>query len=114
LSLLDPKRLALLDEMRALLSVLPHVPTSRVIALADRLADRQGEDFDLALDEVKSWASGEIAARLQAGPARLAPLAEVCEKIDDAARTLEAYNLDRRAFVVTMFGNLAEAIRRAA
>jgi DNA polymerase-3 subunit delta' len=114
LTLLDPKRLALLDELEALLAGLPQTSTPRVIAMADRLSERQGEDFDLALDQVRSWAHGQIRARQAAGAARLAPLAEVCEKIDDAARTLDAYNLDRRAFVVTMFGNLAEAVRRAA
>jgi DNA polymerase-3 subunit delta' len=114
LALLEPKRLALLDETRALLAALPSIETGRVLALADRLADRQGEDFALALDAVGGWASDEIGRRAHLGVARLAPLAEVCEKIEDAARSLEAYNLDRRAFVVSMFGTLAEAVRRAA
>lgn len=114
LALLEPKRLALLDETRALLAVLPRIETGRVLALADRLADRQGEDFGLALDAVAGWASDEIGRRAHLGVARLAPLAEVCEKIEDAARSLDAYNLDRRAFVVSMFGTLAEAVRRAA
>jgi DNA polymerase-3 subunit delta' len=114
LSLLEPKRLALIDELGALLTSLPGIQTPRVLALADRLADKQGEDFDLALDTVRNWASEQIRARAHAGAPRLAPLAEVCEKIDDAARTLEAYNLDRRSFVVSMFGSLAEAVRQAA
>jgi DNA polymerase-3 subunit delta' len=114
LSLLDPRRLALLDEMGALLAALPRLQTARVLAMADRLADKQGEDFDLALDAVNGWASARISAGAHLGAGRLAPLAEVCEKIDTAARALDAYNLDRRAFVVTMFGSLAEAVSRAA
>jgi DNA polymerase-3 subunit delta' len=114
LALLEPKRLALLDETRSLLAALPSIETGRVLALADRLADKQGEDFALALDAVSGWASNEIGRRAHLGVARLAPLAEVCEKIEDAARSLDAYNLDRRAFVVSMFGTLAEAVRRAA
>jgi DNA polymerase-3 subunit delta' len=88
--------------------------TARILALADKLADKQGADFDLALDAVNGWAATRIMAGAHLGAGRLAPLAEVCEKIDDAARALDAYNLDRRAFVVTMFGSLAEAVRRAA
>jgi DNA polymerase-3 subunit delta' len=114
LSLLDPRRLALLDEMAALLGALPGLEMPRVLAMADRLADKGGADFALALDAVNGWVSGRIAAEAHRGAGRLAPLAEVCEKIDDAARALDAYNLDRRSFVVTMFGSLAEAVRRAA
>ena len=47
-------------------------------------------------------------------PSRLAPLVEVCEKIDRSAREIDVFNLDRRPFILTMFDDLADAVRRAA
>ena len=64
-----------------------------------------------ALHAVQRWASQRIRAHASAGAARLAPLAELCEKLDEAARSVETYNLDRRPFIVSMFGDLAEAVR---
>ena len=115
LTLLDPKRQAILDELAALLKLLPEVPMQRVLSLAEKLADRRTEgNFELALDAVQLWASERIRAGASLGPARLAPLAELCEKVADAARSVETYNLDRRPFVVSMFGDLAEVVRAAA
>jgi DNA polymerase-3 subunit delta' len=115
LTLLDPKRQAILDELASLLAALPEVPMLRVLGLAEKLADRRAEgDFELALDAVQLWAAERIRAGADLGPARLAPLAELCEKVADAARTVETYNLDRRPFVVSMFGDLAEVVRKAA
>ncbi len=42
---------------------------------------------------------------------RLARLAEVWEKINRAARDTEAYNLERKPLVFSVFGLLAEATR---
>lgn len=115
LALLDPDRMGLLDDVTALLSALPDAPMTRVLALAERLGDRRQEGgFELALDTVLQWASGRVRALAASGPRRLAPLAELCEKIADAAAEVETYNLDRRPFVVSMFGDLAEAVRQAA
>ncbi len=114
LSLFDPKRQAILDELSSLLEGLPKLPMLRVLNLAEKLADRRAEgNFELALDAVQLWAAERIRAEASLGPARLAPLAELCEKVGDAARSVETYNLDRRPFVVTMFGDLAEVVRAA-
>ncbi|NNM72077.1 DNA polymerase III subunit delta' [Enterovirga aerilata] len=115
LGLLDPKRQAVLDELASLLQALPDPPMLRVLSLAEKLADRRAEGtFELALDAVQLWAAERIRAGAELGPARLAPLAELCEKVADAARSVETYNLDRRPFVVSMFGDLAEVVRAAA
>jgi DNA polymerase-3 subunit delta' len=37
---------------------------------------------------------------------------EVCEKVTRAAREAELYNLDKRPVVISLFGDLADAIRR--
>ena len=114
ISLLDPKRIALVDELDTLLDALPSPPARRVLSLADKLADRRAaDDFPLAVDTMVRWLSARVEAGRELGPARLAPLAEVCENVAEAARAVEVYNLDRRAFVVSMFGDLAEAVRRA-
>ena len=114
-NLLDPARLSLLEEVASLLEQLPLVSNLRVLKVGDRLADRKGEDdLPLVLDVVRSWAATRIRERAEEGTARLAPLAELCERIDEAARSVETYNLDRRPFIVGMFTDLAEAVRRAA
>lgn len=115
LALLDPSRVALVDELTAILDGLPHLAIPRLLALAERLADRRRtEDFPLALDTVLRWLAARVDAAQALGAARLAPLAEVCENLTEAAREVETYNLDRRAFIVTTFGDLADAVRRAA
>jgi DNA polymerase-3 subunit delta' len=115
LTLLDPRRQAILDEVSALLGQLPEVPMVRILSLAEKLADRKAEgNFELALDAVQLWAAERIRGGAALGPARLAPLAELCEKVTDAARSVETYNLDRRPFIVSMFGDLAEVVRATA
>ena len=52
--------------------------------------------------------------RRHESPARLAALVEVCDKIARAAREAATYNLDRRPLVLSLFGDLAGALRDAA
>jgi DNA polymerase-3 subunit delta' len=39
---------------------------------------------------------------------------EVCEKVGRSAREVDVYNLDRRPLVLSLFDDLAEAVRRTA
>jgi DNA polymerase-3 subunit delta' len=111
--MLDANATAVIDEVSAMLAALPRVDVKRVLALAETLSRRGGEDaLALMLDTVSRWASGEFQSGAAAGPARLAPLVEVCEKIARAATDVDLYNLDRRPLVLSMFGDLAEAVRR--
>lgn len=115
LAMLDPKRVALLDELAALLAALPGAPIGQVLRLGDKLADkRRADDFPLVVEAVLRWLSDRVESRQNAGASRLAPLAELCENLIDTARSVEVYNLDRRAFIVSTFSDLAEAVRRAA
>lgn len=115
LAVLAPKTMALLDEVQALLEALPEAPPRGVLALAERLGNRQvAAEFGLAIDYVQAWVAALVRARAELGPARLAPLAEVCENLAESARAVETYNLDRRPLIVSIFGDLAEAVRRAA
>ena len=39
---------------------------------------------------------------------------EVCEKVARQAREVDVYNLDRRPLVLSLFDDLADAVRRTA
>ena len=111
--MLDPDKAAVVAETASLLETLPRPDLKRVLALAESLSRRDAEDaYDLMLDTVLRWAAADLRARASLGPSRLAPLVEVCEKVSRAAREVDVFNLDRRPLVISMFGDLAEAVRR--
>lgn len=111
-ALLDPERARTLQAVEGLLAALPGVDWRKVVALADRLARRGAEqDLEIVLETVERWAAGVISARAGEGARRLAPLVEGCEKSARAAADADTYNLDRRPLVLTLFGDLAEAVR---
>ena len=89
--------------------------SKKILALAESLSRRDAdEDYDLALDTVERWVSRHLDRYAGLGAERLAPLVEVCEKIARHAREIDIYNLDRRPLVLTLFDDLAEAVRRTA
>jgi DNA polymerase-3 subunit delta' len=77
---------------------------------------RRGQEgaYALALDLVERWTSERLRRDAALGSARLAPLAEVCEKLKQAARSADIYNLDRRPVLIAALGDLAKAVERAA
>ncbi len=114
LTYVDPETLALVEAVRARLDALPDVDLGALLALAEDVAGRAGEsDFGIMLETIQGWLSAHLNAHSAAGPRRLAPLAEVWEKLGRAAREVEIYNLDRRPLVMTMFHDLSEAVRRS-
>ncbi len=115
LEMLDPARARLVESVRTMLDALPDHDLKRVLILAESLAKKDAEaDYELAIETVERWIGERIAAGASGGPARLAPLVEVCDKIRRSAREVDVYNLDRRPLVLTLFGDLAEALRAAA
>jgi DNA polymerase-3 subunit delta' len=113
IEMLDDDRSSLLTTVSTLLETLPRVDSKRVLALAETLARRDAEDaFALTLDTMSRWVSNELETKASLGASRLAPLVEVCEKVARAATEVDVYNLDRRPLVISMFGDLAEAVRR--
>ncbi len=116
LHLLDAKRLTLDGELRAQLDRLPQVEWRAVHRIADLLAaaDR-GTSGEVLTDAVLDWLDARARAAAAAGtPARrLAPLAEVWDKVRVAAREAEALNLDKRPLILSTFADLAEAVRVA-
>jgi len=115
LELLDEEKVAFIDQVTKLLNGLPKADPKQILALAEALARRDADDsYELALDTVQHWVSGKLHEGANLGASRLAPLVEVCEKIDRSAREIDVFNLDRRPFILTMFDDLADAVRRAA
>jgi DNA polymerase III subunit delta' len=115
MELLDSDKVAFIDQVTRLLDGLPKTDTKQVLALAEALARRDADDsYELALETVQRWVSERLHERAGLGASRLAPLVEVCEKIGRSAREIDVFNLDRRPFILTMFDDLADAVRRAA
>jgi DNA polymerase-3 subunit delta' len=115
LAMLDPDKIAVVAEVTRSLDALPRVEPKRILALAESLQRREAdENYELVLDTVERWLGRLLHERAELGPARLAPLVEVCDKVARSAREIDAYNLDRRPLVLALFDDLAEAVRRAA
>ncbi|WP_186421151.1 DNA polymerase III subunit delta' [Bosea sp. CS1GBMeth4] len=114
LTYVDPATLALVEAVRARLDALPSVDLSALLALGEDVAGRAGEaDFRVMIETVQGWLGAHLHAHAGAGPARLAPLAEVWERLARAANEVETYNLDRRPLVMSLFHDLSEAVSRS-
>lgn len=116
LKLLSGDSLALIDSVERLLRALPNIDWARVHELAEATQGRDGLDgFESFMAAVFDWLDAFVqegaAASLDAR--RLAPLAEVWEKIAASARETQALNLDRRPLVLSIFSDLALAVRTA-
>ena len=112
LALLGGDTLKLQQRTAALLATLPHVDPRELHALGDALGTSDRVALAAFIDGIDRW----IGERLRVHDAnaelpRLARLAEVWEKILRAARDTEAYNLERKPLVFSVFGMLAEASR---
>jgi len=115
LEMLDEGKIALVRRLSKALDALPQVDAKAALSLAESLARRDADDaYDLMLDTVERWVAAQLRERASLGPQRLAPLVEVCEKMARAAREVDVFNLDRRPFVLSLFDDLADAVRRAA
>ncbi|TXN62572.1 DNA polymerase III subunit delta' [Methylobacterium sp. WL6] len=111
-AMLDPAMQGLVAEMETLLSRADHPDWGRVLKLADKLAGREAEPlFAAGLETVERFVSAELHRRRAEPPARLAALVEVCEKFGRTAREAATYNLDRRPVVLSLFADLAGAVR---
>ncbi len=101
-----------------LLGRLPQVDWRDVHKLADQAAGRDGERaFEIAMTAIFDWLAAQVrqgtAASGPAMPRRLAPYAEVWEKIAASARETDALNLDKRPLILSLFADLAAAVHAA-
>jgi DNA polymerase III subunit delta' len=114
LNLLGGGALKLHQRTAALLETLPHVDPRELHALGDALGGSDRAVLGAFVDSVDRWIGERMRAddgNVNANLPRLARLAEVWEKINRAARETEAYNLERKPLVFSVFGLLAEATR---
>ncbi len=100
-------RQAALDELERL----PALDSDALHALGDALAGTDPQPLAAFLDTVNAWLSRRLAAD-RGVIGRQARLAEAWERINQAARDAETYNLERKPLVFGVFGWLAEATRR--
>jgi DNA polymerase-3 subunit delta' len=111
---LDERTLNIIAIVTDLLEALPDLRRADIHQMAEAVAKRESEaDFEAVMDTVEEWLGRQARSRAGEGSARLAPLAEVWEKIARATREADRFNLDRRALVLTLFADLAEAVRRS-
>lgn len=108
LALLDEDTLQLRKSIETLLDQLPAIDPRALHALGDALGGADQRAFAAFTDTVNTW----LSARLHRGPQdapRLARLADVWDKTNRAAAEAEAFNLDRKPLIFSIFGQLAEA-----
>ena len=116
LRFLDKDRMELGESVEDLLARLPQIDWQGVHRLADRIAGTAAVDeFDSVVTALFDWLDARVRSGAAAGEGvgRLAPYAEVWEKVADAVREAEALNLDKRPLVLSIFADLASAVRAA-
>jgi DNA polymerase III subunit delta' len=119
LALLDEDALALRQQARDLLDTLPNLDANGLHALGDALAGTDVAPLAAFVDTVNDWLSQRLDAVTAPGNGsrghgelgRLALIAETWERVNTAARDAQTYNLERKPFVFSVFGLLAEATR---
>jgi DNA polymerase III subunit delta' len=122
LALLDEDALALREQALALLDRLPKLDPNALHALGDALAGTDPAPLAAFVDTVNDWLSRGLdregkgqgngnRARGNGEIGRMARLAEAWERVNASARDAEVYNLERKPFVFSVFGLLAEATR---
>jgi DNA polymerase-3 subunit delta' len=115
LEMLDADKVSLVAEISKALDALPRTEPKWTLALAESLSRRDAEEtYELALETVQRWLGRKLHEQADRGAARLAPLVEVCDKVARSAREIDIYNLDRRPLVLSLFDDLADAVRRTA
>jgi DNA polymerase-3 subunit delta' len=110
LTFLEGDAMELRRQVAAQLEQLPSHDWRAQHTHGDKHAGTQAEPLAAFMDAVNGW----LSERLRLGPpggARLARVAEAWNKVNQAGRDTEEYNLDRKPFVFSVFGALAEAAR---
>ena len=110
LSMLDGDALELRQQALALLDRLPSTDAKALHALGEAIAGTDAAPLGAFIDTVNDWLSLRLD-RDKAEIGRLNRLAEASERINEAARDAETYNLERKPLVFSVFGMLAEATR---
>lgn len=108
LTLLEGSALALRKRVVDLLERLPAVDPQALHALGDALGGFEPQRLASFIDAVNEWLAGRLAV---ADRGQMLRIAEAWDKINQAARDADEYNLERKPLVFSVFGWLAEAAR---
>jgi len=111
LNLLDGDALELRQQALDLLERLPALDSGALHALGEAISGTDPQPLAAFLDTINAWLSRRLARDRGEELARLNRLAEASERINEAARDAETYNLERKPLVFGVFGLLAEATR---
>ncbi|MDO8877611.1 MAG: DNA polymerase III subunit delta' [Pseudolabrys sp.] len=111
LRFLDGPALALRQRVLDLFAQLPNPDPRALHALGDALSGSEPQTLSAFIDMVNAWLSARLDAGTH-GAAQMAKAAQTWEKVNRAARDVEAYNLERKPLVFSVFGLLAETARR--
>jgi DNA polymerase-3 subunit delta' len=110
LQLLDGPALALRQRVLELFDQLPNPDPRALHALGDALGGTDPQTLATFMDLVNGWLSARLSGTALPKP-QMARVAETWEKVNRAAREVESYNLERKPFVFSVFGELAGAAR---
>jgi DNA polymerase-3 subunit delta' len=110
LMFLDGPALELRQRILGLLDGLPQLDQRALHSLGDKLGGVDSAPLLAFMETVNSWLSAQLVGG-SGDKRRMARLAEAWDKVNSAGRDTEEYNLDRRPFVFSVFGALAEAAR---
>jgi DNA polymerase-3 subunit delta' len=111
LALLDGPALALRQRVLDAIGQLPNPDPRALHVLADALGGTDPQTLATFMDLVNGWLSQRLGAG--EGEARaLARIAETWDKVNRHAREVDAYNLERKPFVFSVFTELAAIGRR--
>ena len=111
ISLLDSDTLPLRQRVLGLLAELPAIDPRALHSVGDAMGGTDPKVLDAFMDLVNLWLAQRLRAEV-AGPGHGARVAEAWQKVNQAARDVETYNLERKPLVFAVFGALAEAVRR--
>lgn len=110
LMLLEGEALGVHKRIASLLEALPQTNMRELHALGEQVGGTDRASFTVLVDAIDRWLSQRLKAE-NADLPRLAKVSEVWEKLNRAARETESFNLDRKPFVFSAFGLLADVAR---
>lgn len=116
LRLRDPATAQAIDTLDTALARLPQRDIGAIDRIAERLRGTEGQTaLEDVLSAVERWLHAQMRARLADGPRHAEPFASAWAEISTRASRMQALNLDPRAFVITVFEDLAKlvSLRRA-
>lgn len=111
IGLLDSDTLPLRQRVLGLLAELPAIDPRALHSVGDAMGGTDPKVLDAFMDLVNLWLAQRLRAEV-AGPGHGARVADAWQKVNQAARDVETYNLERKPLVFAVFGALAEAVRR--